>query len=133
MFKLRLAILGAAAALALGTAGAMAMQEVGSNNDSHGDAVASAARNCAHGPGGVHGACVSSVARTEGQENSKDSDTKSSTAPGQVCKAADTDATETAPTKGNESAKDADQTEDRAEQKAFVACVTAHAAAESGS
>jgi len=133
MFKLRLAILGAAAALALGTAGAMAMQEVGSNNDSHGDAVASAARNCAHGPGGVHGACVSSVARTEGQENSKDSDTKSSTAPGQVCKAADTDTTETAPTKGNESAKDADQTEDRAEQKAFVACVTAHAAAESGS
>jgi len=133
MFKLRLAILGAAAALALGTAGAMAMQEVGSNNDSHGDAVASAARNCAHGPGGVHGACVSSVARTEGQENSNDSDTKSSTAPGQVCKAADTDTTETAPTKGNESAKDADQTEDRAEQKAFVACVTAHAAAESGS
>jgi hypothetical protein len=130
---LRLAILGAAAALALGTAGAMAMQEVGNNNDSHGDAVASAARNCAHGPGGVHGACVSSVARTEGQENSQDTDTKSSTAPGQVCKAADTDATESAPAKGNESAKDADQTEDRTEQQAFVACVTAHAAAESGS
>ena len=104
MFKVRLAILGAAAALALGTAGAMAMQDVGSNNaDSHGDAVASAARNCAHGPGGVHGACVSSVARTKGQENSsQDTDTKSSTAPGQVCKAADTDTTETAPAKGDE-------------------------------
>jgi hypothetical protein len=135
MFRLRLAILGAAAALALGTAGAMAMQDAGSNNgDSHGDAVASAARNCAHGANGVHGACVSSVARTEGQENSsQDSDTKSSTAPGQVCKAADTDTTETEPTKGNDSAKNADKTEDRAEQRAFVACVTTHAAAESGS
>jgi hypothetical protein len=134
MFRLRLAILGAAAALALGTAGAMAMQEAGSNDaDSHGDAVASAARNCAHGPNGVHGACVSSVARTEGQENSQDSDTKSSTAPGQVCKAADTDATETAPAKGDKAAAAADRTEDRAEQQAFVACVKAHAAAESGS
>jgi hypothetical protein len=135
MFKLRLAILGAAAALALGTAGALAMQEVGSNDaDSHGDAVASAARNCAHGPHGVHGACVSSVARTEGQENSgQDNDTKSSTAPGQVCKAADTDTTETAPAKGDKAAKAADRTEDRAEQQAFVACVKAHAAAESGS
>jgi hypothetical protein len=135
MFKLRLAILGAAAALALGTAGAMAMQDVGSNNaDSHGDAVASAARNCAHGPGGVHGACVSSVARTQGQEGrSQDTDTKSSTAPGQVCKAADTDTTETAPAKGDKAAEAADRTEDRAEQQAFVACVKAHAAAESGS
>jgi hypothetical protein len=135
MFKLRLAILGAAAALALGTAGAMAMQDVGSNNaDSHGDAVASAARNCAHGPGGVHGACVSSVARTQGKEDSsQDTDTKSSTAPGQVCKAADTDTTETAPARGDKSAEAADRTEDRAEQQAFVACVKAHAAAESGS
>ena len=135
MFKFRLAILGAAAALALGAGGAMAMQDSSSNTaDSHGDAVSAAAHKCAHGPNGVHGACVSAVANTEGQENSsQDTDTKSSTAPGQVCKAADTDTTETAPTKGNESAKDADQTEDRAEQKAFVACVTAHAAAESGS
>jgi hypothetical protein len=134
MFKLRLAILGAAAALALGTAGAMAMQDAGSNDsDSHGDAVASAARNCAHGPNGVHGACVSSVARTEGQENSQDTDTKSSTAPGQVCKAADTDASESAPAKGDKAAKDADRTEDRTEEQGFVACVKAHAAAESGS
>src|SRR5690348_14551281 len=134
MFRLRLTILGAAAALALGTAGAMAMQDVGSNDaDSHGDAVASAARNCAHGPGGVHGACVSSVARSHGEDSSQDTDTKSSTAPGQVCKAADTDTTETAPAKGDKTAKAADKTEDRAEQQAFVACVKAHAAAESGS
>jgi hypothetical protein len=136
MFRLRLAILGAAAALALGTAGAMAaMEGVGSNDaDSHGDAVASAARNCPHGPNGVHGACVSAIASSQAREN-KDQETndQSSTAPGQVCKAADTDGTETAPTKGDKSAKDAEKTEDRAEQEAFVACVKAHAAAESGS
>jgi hypothetical protein len=132
MFRLRLAILGAAAALALGTAGAMAMQDAGSsNNDSHGDAVASAARHCAHGAGGVHGACVSAIASTEASEN--DTNDKSSTAPGQVCKAADTDKTETAPAKGDKSAMAADRTEDRAEQQAFVACVKAHAAAQSGS
>lgn len=132
MFKLRLAILGAAAALALGTAGALAM-EAGSTNDadSHGDAVASAARNCPHGASGVHGACVSAVAHaeaTEGQESSDSSQgSGKSTAPGQVCKAADTsEATE--PTD-----KAGDKTEDRAEQQAFVACVKAHAAAESGS
>lgn len=69
MFRLRLAILGATAALALGTATAFAMTEAGTSGDpdSHGDAVASAARNCPHGAGGVHGACVSSVARTNGQ------------------------------------------------------------------
>ena len=134
MFRLRLAILGAAAALALGTGGAMAMEGAGSNNaDSHGDAVAAAAHSCAHGAGGVHGACVSAVASTEASENG-DADTNGrSTAPGQVCKAADTDTTETAPAKGDKTAKAADKTEDRAEQQAFVACVKAHAAAESGS
>ena len=135
MFKLRLAILGAAAALALGTAGAMAMQGVSSNDaDSHGDAVASAARNCPHGPNGVHGACVSAIASSHARENdTQETNDESSTAPGQVCKAADADATETAPTKGDKSAKDTDKTEDRTEQQAFVACVKAHAAAESGS
>lgn len=134
MFKLRLAILGAAAALALGTAGAMAMQGVDSNNDSHGDAVASAARNCPHGPNGVHGACVSAIASSHARENdTQETNDHSSTAPGQVCKAADSDATETAPTQGDKSAKDTDKTEDRTEQQAFVACVKAHAAAESGS
>ena len=71
MFRLRLAILGAAAMLALGTASAFAMTEAATNgdSDSHGDAVASAARNCPHGAGGVHGACVSSVARTNGEQH----------------------------------------------------------------
>jgi hypothetical protein len=72
MLKMRFAILGAAAALTLGTATALAMTESATfgGGDSHGDAVASAARNCAHGAGGVHGACVSSVARTNGETNS---------------------------------------------------------------
>jgi hypothetical protein len=108
------------------------MEAAGTNDsDSHGDAVASAARHCPHGASGVHGACVSAIASTEGQENNNDSDSTNTsgraTAPGQVCKAADaTEATEPA-------GKAADKTEDRAEQKAFVACVTAHAAAQSGS
>ena len=119
MFRLRLAILGAAGALALGSAGALAMESAGTNDaDSHGDAVASAAHNCAHGPGGVHGACVSSVARSEGTENS-DSDSGRATAPGQVCKAADK--TEAAEPK----TKAADKTENKAEHQAFAACVQA--------
>ena len=128
MFRLRLAILGATAALALGTAGALAMEAAGTNNDSHGDAVASAARNCPHGPGGVHGACVSAVASSHARDNeaSDSNGNGRATAPGQVCKVAE--ATETEP-----SDKAADKIEDRAEQKAFVACVEAHASAESGS
>lgn len=71
MFKLRIAILGAAAALALGTAGALAMSDSvgGGDPDAHGDAVASAARNCPHGAGGVHGACVSAIASANGQSH----------------------------------------------------------------
>jgi len=69
MIRLRLAILGATAMLALGSASALAMTETigGGDPDAHGDAVASAARNCPHGPGGVHGACVSAVAHSTGQ------------------------------------------------------------------
>ena len=129
MFKLRLAILGAAGALALGTAGALAMEAAGTNNDTHGDAVASAARNCPHGPNGVHGACVSAIASSHARENdTSDSNTTNgrATAPGQVCKVAE--ATETEPT-----GKAADKAEDRAEQQAFVACVKAHAAAQTDS
>ena len=89
MFRLRMAILGATAALALGTASALAMTEAltGGDSDSHGDAVASAARNCPHGAGGVHGACVSSVARTNG--DGQESETKQTGEPQIVkdCKA----------------------------------------------
>src|SRR5207245_11122273 len=72
MLSFRFVILGAAAALTLGTASALAMQEgsSGTDPDSHGDAVASAARTtCPHGPDGVHGACVSAIASAEGHEN----------------------------------------------------------------
>lgn len=134
MFKLRLAILGAAAALALGTGSALAMHQEGSTGgDSHGDAVAAAAHSCATGTADEHGDCVSAVASTESQESPKPDTTDQSTSPGQVCQAADTDKTETAPAKGDKTAKAADKTEDKAEQQAFVACVKAHAAAESGS
>lgn len=89
MFRLRLAILGVTAALALGTATAFAMTELATsgNSDSHGDAVASAARNCPHGAGGVHGACVSSVARTNGAEQSGN-DGQGMPAKVKACKAA---------------------------------------------
>lgn len=129
MFKLRLAILGAAATLALGTASALAMSEGvggGTDPDSHGDAVASAARNCpqhASGDRDSHGDCVSAIASSNGHKNGSGK----ATAPGQVCKAPDS--TEAAEPTG----KAADRAEDRAEQQAFVACVTAHAAAKSGS
>jgi hypothetical protein len=55
--KLRLAILGAAAALALGAGSALAMQEsAGSGDpDAHGDLVASAARHCPHAASVTHG------------------------------------------------------------------------------
>ena len=124
MFRLRLAILGATAALALGSAGALAMEAAGTtDSDGHGDAVASAARNCAHGAGGVHGECVSSVARTNEGHETPDTDTNGAgraTAPGQVCKAADkTEAAEPA-------TKAADKKEDKAEHQAFAACVVAH-------
>ena len=136
MFKLRIAILGAAAALALGTAGAMAMSEGigGADPDGHGDAVASAARNCPHHASGdrdSHGDCVSAIASANG--NNGDTDTGKgagqsgkSTAPGQVCKA--NDSTEAAEPQG----KAADKTEDKAEQQALAACVTAHAGATTG-
>ena len=119
MFKLRLAILGAAAALAFGTAGAMAMTEAGTgDSDSHGDAVASAARNCPHGASGVHGACVSAIASTNGEANSSENDQADqngkSTAPGQVCKTV---------VKGGS----------KADHRAFAACVVSHASAHSGS
>ena len=131
MFKLRLAILGAAATLALGAASALAMTEGvggGADPDSHGDAVASAARNCpqhASGDRDSHGDCVSAIARSNSSDNESGEHGKS-TAPGQVCKA--TDSTEAAEPTG----KDADRTEDRTEQQAFVACVKAHAGASGG-
>ena len=74
MIKLRLVILGASAVFALGTAGVLAMTEtsVSGERDNHGAFVASAARTCPHGAGGVHGACVSSVARSNAGKDTAD-------------------------------------------------------------
>jgi len=117
MIRLRLAILGAAAVVDLGLSSALAMTEtsVGTDSDSHGDAVASAARNCPHGASGVHGHCVSAIASENGQEhrNGQQSDRV------HACQAKDT-AEDSAETPGS---KSADRTEDQAEQRAFVACV----------
>ena len=125
MFKLRFAILGAAAALALGMGSAVAMQEAAgtANSDSHGDAVASAARTtCPHGANGVHGACVSAIASTEGQENNDGAQASEV----KTCKAGDTneDSSEKAPAKGDKAAKKADHAEDKAEHEAFADCVS---------
>ena len=124
MLSFRFAILGAAAALTLGTASAFAMQEgsSGPDPDSHGDTVSLAARTtCPQGPNGVHGACVSAIASTEGQENQDGAQA----ARVKACKAAgvDEDQSEKKPAKGDKAAKAADRTEDKAEHTAFVACV----------
>lgn len=123
MLKFRFALLSAAAALALGTAGAVAMQTslVGTTeSDSHGDAVASAARTCPHGPNGVHGECVSDIASAEGQENREGAQSERV----EACKAADKteDASEKKPT--TKADKIADRAEDKREHAAFKACVT---------
>ena len=84
MLKFRFALLAAAAAVVLGAASAMAMQEGASGADpgSHGDVVSSAARTtCPHGANGVHGQCVSAIASANGQAHANSVAT---------CKATDT-------------------------------------------
>lgn len=134
MHRLRFAILGAVAALALGTASAVAMQQGatgGTDPDQHGDNVASAARHCPHGPGGVHGKCVSAVAssKSEGQENEGQNEAQEDARDAAVdaCKAADKaeDKSEKKPAKGDKAAKAADKTEDKNERAAFKACLQA--------
>jgi len=131
MRSFRFAILGAAAALALGTASAYAMHEgaSGADPDSHGDAVASAAgTTCPHGSGGVHGACVSAIASTQGQEN----EDGAQAARVQACKAADkNEDTSEKSTKfslkadktSRKAAQNAERAENKAEHAAFAACV----------
>src|SRR5216683_2171108 len=74
MSKVRFLLVGAGATLALGTAGVLA--SVGAvtltNSDSHGDAVASAARDtCPRGASGVHGECVSAIASSKSESKSE--------------------------------------------------------------
>ena len=122
--KLRFAILGAAAALALGTGSAVAMGD----RDTHGDAVASAARTtCPHGPDAAHGECVSAIASTEAQEK-ESSEPEGSAESGRVktCKAADAteDKTEKKPSKGDKAAKAADRAEDKTEHTQLRVCLS---------
>jgi hypothetical protein len=104
MFRLRLAILGATAALALGTATGLAMTAttVSGDRDNHGSVVSAAAHTCPQGADGAHGDCVSAVASTNGQSH-RDGQQSARV---QACLAART-------------------THDRAAQEAFKACVKA--------
>lgn len=77
MTKIRFLIVGAgAAALFLGAGTALAnVGPLSRNSDSHGDAVASAARQtCPHGAGGVHGHCVSAIASSKAESDNNTED-----------------------------------------------------------
>jgi hypothetical protein len=118
MSKVRFLLVGAGAALALGTGGVLASVGAATptNSDSHGDAVAAAAQDtCPHGPNGVHGKCVSAIASSKSESKESDS----------TCNAADTteDASETtaeqaedASEKSAKTSKAADKTEDASER-----------------
>jgi hypothetical protein len=75
MFKLKFLVAAATAALALGGASVMAMQENAGGNshpDNHGAVVSSAARTTCHDvTGETHGQCVSAIASTNGKSESK--------------------------------------------------------------
>ena len=71
MLKIRFAISAAVAALALGSASAMAMQ-ANNGGGNHGTLVSSAARTTCHtAASGTHGQCVSAIASTNGQAHRK--------------------------------------------------------------
>ena len=111
MSRWRFAFLGAALALALGTASAFAMQgATDPDPDAHGDTVASAAHTCPHGANGVHGACVSAIASAQGQASQE----AGQSARVKACKAQRV--------KG-----------DKASQRAFAACVSGDTTAPKGS
>ena len=127
MSKVRFLLVGAGAVLALGTGGVLA--SVGAvtptSSDSHGDAVAAAAKSCPHGPNGVHGQCVSAIASSKSESKGESESTTEST-----CNAADTteDASETkasaaedASEKTASTTKAADKTEGKSEKAAAKA------------
>jgi hypothetical protein len=136
MLKVRLAIVGAAVALALGAAGALAMENAtGSDPDAHGDAVSSAARfTCPHGEG--HGACVSAVAQSQGE--AKETDDAQRDAAVAACKAQEKskdkpeDLTEKSTKGADKAAKKADHAEDKSEHKTFKACISGSTSAGTG-
>jgi hypothetical protein len=105
--KIRFLIVSAgSAALLLGGGTALAnVSALSSNSDAHGDAVASAARTtCPHGPGGVHGACVSAIA-----SSSRVSDTNTGDGAGDTNEDAATKSHKNADKSHGHSAKNADK------------------------
>jgi len=124
MTKVRFLVAGAGAALAIGAA---ALANVGAAtltaSDSHGDAVASAARTtCPHGGHGVHGECVSDIASSKSEGK-----TSTESEPADTCKASDAieDSTEkagkkaeNASEKGAKTTKAQDKAEDSSEKSA---------------
>jgi hypothetical protein len=137
MSKVRFLLLGAGAVLALGTAGVLA--SVGAvtltNSDSHGDTVASAAREtCPRGPNGVHGQCVSAIASSKSESESTSDTTCTANANDTTEDASETKATSTEDTaektanptksadkKENKTEKSAAKAEDKSERKACEA------------
>ena len=116
MLKFRFALFAAAAAVVLGTASAMAMQEGASGADprSHGDIVSSAARTtCPRGANGVHGQCVSAIASANGQAHANSVAT---------CKATERAARGSKPDKATKTAA----------HQAFKACVATKTAGTTG-
>jgi len=142
MSKVRFLLVGVGAALALGTGGVLA--SVGAvtptNSDSHGDAVAAAAKDtCPHGPNGVHGKCVSAIASSKSESEDHDttctanandttedaSETKASAAEDTSEKSANT--TKAADKKEDKSEKAAAKAEDKSERDACKAPETPEA------
>lgn len=137
MFKFRLAILVAGAALAFGAATVMAMPS-GSSPTQHGALVSKAAQTtCRSLTGEARGDCVSAIASTNGKEDSTEGQENNDGARAKAvaaCKV-DTgeDATETTPAAGDRAAQAKDRTEDRTERQAVVACITGKAPGTAGS
>jgi hypothetical protein len=123
MSKVRFLLVGAGAALALGTAGVLANGGgvTPTNSDSHGDAVASAAQDtCPHGPNGVHGACVSAIASSKSESEDHDTTCSANDATEDASEAKASAAEDTSEKSAN-TTKAADKKEDKSEKAAAKA------------
>ena len=116
MSKVRFLLVGAGAALALGTGGVLA--SVGAvtptSSGSHGDAVSAAAKSCPHGPNGVHGECVSDIAQSKSE--AKESETCNANGAKEDAAEKAAEQTEDAAEKAAKLSKAADKTEDAKER-----------------
>jgi len=118
MSKVRFLLVGAGAVLALGTASALANGSAASptNSDSHGEAVSAAARTtCPHGPNGVHGQCVSAIAKSNAEATEKSDACKSADVTEDASEKTAAHAEDTSE-KAAKTSKAADKTEDKSER-----------------